>query len=98
MAEFDAMREGGLANLISASTFTNISIKNMEGSKNYDNIWISKHAKSNHFTGKSGNVVILRCEHQSNPKFKEKIILNYLFHVSLCLLVTVEKFVVTSRE
>ena len=33
----------------------------------------------------------------SFPKFKEKIILNYPFHVSLCRLVTVEKFVVTSR-
>ena len=34
----------------------------------------------------------------SFPKFREKIILNYLFHVSLCRLDTVEKFVVTSRE
>nr|XP_058944279.1 endonuclease/exonuclease/phosphatase family domain-containing protein 1-like [Pocillopora verrucosa] len=66
MEEFDAMREGGLANLISASTFTNISTKNMEGSKNYDNIWISKHAKSNHFTGKSG-VIRERLTHPSIP-------------------------------
>lgn len=34
----------------------------------------------------------------SFPKFREKIILNNRFHVSLCRLVTVEKFVVTSRE
>ena len=52
--EFDAMRKGGLDNLIPGSTFTNISTKNMEGSKNYDNIWISKHAKLHHFTGKAG--------------------------------------------
>lgn len=52
--EFDAMRKGGLENLIPGSTFTNISVKNMKGSKNYDNIWISKHAKLHHFTGQAG--------------------------------------------
>lgn len=62
--EFDAMRKGGLANLIPASTFTNISTKNLQGSENYDNIWISKHAKSHHFTGKSG-VIRERLTHPS---------------------------------
>ena len=52
--EFDAMKKGGLENLIPGSTFTNISVKNMKGSKNYDNIWISKHAKLHHFTGQAG--------------------------------------------
>ncbi|KAL9975251.1 hypothetical protein ACROYT_G012390 [Oculina patagonica] len=54
--EFNAMQKGGLENLIPGSTFTNISTKNMEGSKNYDNIWISKHAKLHHFTGQAGVV------------------------------------------
>lgn len=54
--EFDAMKKGGLENLIPGSTFTNISVKNMKGSKNYDNIWISKHAKLHHFTGQAGVV------------------------------------------
>lgn len=52
--EFDVMKKGGLENLIPGSTFTNISVKNMKGSKNYDNIWISKHAKLHHFTGQTG--------------------------------------------
>ena len=52
--EFDVMKKGGLENLIPGSTFTNISVKNMKGSKNYDNIWISKHAKLHHFTGQAG--------------------------------------------
>ena len=54
VVEFDAMRKGRLENVIPGSTFTNISTKNMQGSKNYDNIWISRHAKLHHFTGQAG--------------------------------------------
>ena len=54
VVEFDAMRKGWLENVIPGSTFTNISTKNMQGSKNYDNIWISRHAKLHHFTGQAG--------------------------------------------
>jgi len=64
--DFDAMKKGGLENLIPGSTFTNISVKNMKGSKNYDNIWISKHAKLHHFTGQAG-VVREDLTHRSIP-------------------------------
>ena len=52
--EFDVMRKRKLENLIPGTTFTNISLKNMQGSKNYDNIWIGESTKSRHFTGQAG--------------------------------------------
>ena len=52
--ESDVMRKRKLENLIPGTTFTNISLKNMQGSKNYDNIWIGKSTKSHYFTGQAG--------------------------------------------
>ncbi|KAK3726776.1 hypothetical protein QZH41_010429 [Actinostola sp. cb2023] len=52
--EFNSFREAGLSNLIPSKLHTNISTSNMDGSKCYDNIWISSHTKSYYSTGRAG--------------------------------------------
>ena len=63
--EFDVMRKRKLENLIPGTTFTNISLKNMQGSKNYDNIWIGKSTKSPLYW--TGRYVNIQCTLHSGP-------------------------------
>nr|KAG5707203.1 hypothetical protein BaRGS_017887 [Batillaria attramentaria] len=53
--EFDNLRARGYLNCIDSNTPTNISLKNQEGSKTYDNIWISRQTQKV-WTGNSGVV------------------------------------------
>ncbi|XP_048577072.1 endonuclease/exonuclease/phosphatase family domain-containing protein 1 [Nematostella vectensis] len=52
--DFDCFREAHLSNLIPHSSYTNISTSNPDGSKCYDNIWISRHCKDHAYTSRSG--------------------------------------------
>lgn len=53
--DFDCLRNKGFSNAIPTGTFTNISNKNMKGSRTYDHIWLTKETK-NITSGNSGVV------------------------------------------
>lgn len=44
--DFDCLRNKGFSNAIPTGTFTNISNKNMKGSRTYDHIWLTKETKN----------------------------------------------------
>lgn len=44
--DFDCLRNKGFSNAIPPGTFTNISNKNMKGSRTYDHIWLTKDTKN----------------------------------------------------
>ncbi|XP_061404770.1 endonuclease/exonuclease/phosphatase family domain-containing protein 1-like [Lethenteron reissneri] len=44
-SDFDALRSQGFKNCVPADVFTNISIKNLSGSKSFDNVWLSPAAQ-----------------------------------------------------
>ncbi|XP_013383782.1 endonuclease/exonuclease/phosphatase family domain-containing protein 1-like [Lingula anatina] len=51
--DFDAFRDAGYKNTVDEHTNTNINLRNLKGSRTYDNIWMSKQAQDV-FTGQSG--------------------------------------------
>ncbi|XP_061197033.1 endonuclease/exonuclease/phosphatase family domain-containing protein 1-like [Saccostrea echinata] len=55
LEDFDCLRERGYTNAIPVGAYTNISNKNLKGSRTYDHIWITKETKSV-ATGNSGVV------------------------------------------
>ncbi|CAD5110782.1 DgyrCDS148 [Dimorphilus gyrociliatus] len=54
--QFDVLRRKGYTPLVNGNTFTNISTKNIEGSRSYDNIWIGQQTKKIH----TGSVFVVR--------------------------------------
>jgi hypothetical protein len=44
--DFDCLRERGYTNAIPLGAFTNISNKNMKGSRTYDHIWLTKETRN----------------------------------------------------
>lgn len=53
--DFDCLRKKGYSNAIPKGTFTNISNKNLKGSRTYDHIWLTKETQK----VASGNVFMI---------------------------------------
>ena len=54
---FEEFREIGQSNIVPGDMYTNISSKNMRGSKCYDNIWLGKQTRQQTFTGRFGELL-----------------------------------------
>ena len=54
---FKELRDIGQSNVIPGDMYTNISSRNVKGSKCYDNIWLGKQTRQQAFTGRFGELV-----------------------------------------